>query len=44
VVSGVVGYAAIAWLIRFLGTRSTLPFVVYRVGLGIFLLVWLSMR
>lgn len=33
----VVGYAAIAWLIRFLGSRSTLPFVVYRVlaGLGI---------
>lgn len=30
-----VGYAAIAWLIRFLGTRSTLPFVVYRVVAGV---------
>lgn len=30
-----VGYAAIAWLIRFLGTRSTLPFVIYRVAAGL---------
>jgi undecaprenyl-diphosphatase len=43
-VAGVVGYASIAWLIRFLGTRSTLPFVVYRVGLGIFLLAWLAVH
>jgi len=28
------GYASIAWLLRFLRTRSTLPFVVYRVLLG----------
>lgn len=37
ITSFVVGYASIAWLLRFLGSRSTLPFVVYRVvvGLGI---------
>ena len=40
VVAGVVGYGAIAWLIRFLGTRSTLPFVIYRVAVGLFLLGW----
>jgi undecaprenyl-diphosphatase len=43
-VAGMVGYASIAWLIRFLGTRSTLPFVIYRVGLGVFLLVWLALH
>ncbi|HEY3359067.1 MAG TPA: undecaprenyl-diphosphatase UppP [Polyangia bacterium] len=30
----VVGYASIAWLMRFLRTRTTLPFVAYRVALG----------
>jgi undecaprenyl-diphosphatase len=34
-VSFVVGYAAIAWLLRYVSTRSYLPFVVYRVGLGL---------
>ena len=34
VVSFVVGYAAIAWLLRYVSTRSYLPFVVYRVALG----------
>lgn len=34
VVSFVVGYAAIAWLLRYVTTRSYLPFVVYRVLLG----------
>jgi undecaprenyl-diphosphatase len=34
VVSFVVGYAAIAWLLRYVSTKSHLPFVVYRVGLG----------
>jgi undecaprenyl-diphosphatase len=28
------GYAAIAWLLRFLSTHSTVIFVVYRVALG----------
>jgi undecaprenyl-diphosphatase len=34
VVSFVVGYAAIAWLLRYVSTRSYLPFVIYRIGLG----------
>ena len=37
-VSFVVGYAAIAWLLRYVTTRSYLPFVLYRVGLGVFTL------
>jgi undecaprenyl-diphosphatase len=32
------GWAAIAWLIRYLRTRSTLIFVVYRVALGVLLI------
>ena len=34
VVSFVVGYAAIAWLLRYVSTQSYLPFVIYRVALG----------
>lgn len=34
VVSFVVGYAAIAWLLRYVTTRSYAPFVLYRVALG----------
>ena len=34
IVSFVVGYAAIAWLLRYVSTRSYTPFVVYRVALG----------
>lgn len=34
VVAFVVGYAAIAWLLRYVSTRSYLPFVIYRIGLG----------
>jgi undecaprenyl-diphosphatase len=30
----VVGYAAIAWLLRYISTHSYVPFVVYRIGLG----------
>lgn len=37
--SGVVGFLTIAFLLRFLRTHSTLPFVVYRVALGILLIV-----
>lgn len=39
VVSFVVGYAAIAWLLRYVTTHSYTPFVVYRIGLGIVTLV-----
>ena len=34
VVSFLVGYAAIAWLLRYVSTRSYLPFVLYRIALG----------
>jgi len=33
-VAFVVGYASIAWLLRYIATRSYAPFVVYRVVLG----------
>jgi undecaprenyl-diphosphatase len=39
VVSFVVGYAAIAWLLRYVTTRSYTPFVVYRVALGALTLI-----
>jgi len=41
-VAAVSGYASIAWLLRFLRTRATTPFVVYRIALGAFLLVGVS--
>jgi undecaprenyl-diphosphatase len=42
VVSFLVGYAAIAWLLRYVSTKSFLPFVIYRIALGslTLLLVW----
>jgi undecaprenyl-diphosphatase len=39
VISFVVGYAVIAWLLRYLAHGSFTPFVVYRVALGLALLV-----
>jgi undecaprenyl-diphosphatase len=33
--AAVSSYASIAWLLRFLRTRTTIPFVVYRVALGL---------
>jgi undecaprenyl-diphosphatase len=35
--AAVSGYLSIAWLLRFLRTRATTPFVVYRVALGLLL-------
>lgn len=35
VVAFVVGYAVIAWLLRYISTRSYAPFVVYRILLGL---------
>ncbi|WP_110241427.1 undecaprenyl-diphosphate phosphatase [Nocardioides gilvus] len=35
VVSFVVGYAAIAWLLRYVSTKSYTPFVIYRIALGL---------
>jgi undecaprenyl-diphosphatase len=42
VVSALVGYAAIAWLMRFLGTRRLVGFAVYRVALGVLLIALLA--
>ncbi|MQW75146.1 undecaprenyl-diphosphate phosphatase [Nocardioides sp. dk4132] len=42
VVSFIVGYAAIAWLLRYVSTRSYTPFVIYRVALGALVLVLLG--
>lgn len=38
IVSFIVGYAAIAWLLRFLVRHSTMVFVVYRIGVGLLLI------
>jgi len=42
VVSAVAGYAAIAWLLRYLRSHSTMIFVWYRLALGVLLYVLLS--
>jgi undecaprenyl-diphosphatase len=42
VVAFVVGYAAIAWLLRYVSTRSYAPFVLYRVALGLLTFVLLG--
>lgn len=39
----VVGYASIAWLLRFLVRHSTAVFIVYRIGLGCAVIVLLSL-
>ena len=38
----VVGYLVIAWLIKFVMTKSFMPFIIYRIGLGSTLLVLLA--
>lgn len=42
IVSFVVGYAAIAWFLRYLTSHSTVVFVVYRVALGTLLIILLA--
>ena len=37
-----VGFAVIAWLMRWLTTKSYLPFVIYRVALGLLVMVLLG--
>lgn len=41
--SFVVGYASIAWLLRYVARHSTIIFVVYRVFAGTFLLTLLAL-
>ena len=42
VIAFVVGYAVIAWLLRYLQTRSFLPFVVYRLALAALIVALLA--
>jgi len=42
VVAFIVGYAVIAWLMKFIQTKSFLPFVFYRIALGALILLLLS--
>ncbi|MDQ3785813.1 MAG: undecaprenyl-diphosphatase UppP, partial [Actinomycetota bacterium] len=39
VVAFLVGYAVIAWLMRYISTHSYMPFVIYRIALGVLLFV-----
>jgi undecaprenyl-diphosphatase len=39
VVAFLVGYAVIAWLMKYISTHSYLPFVLYRIALGVLLFV-----
>jgi len=41
IVAALSGYASIAWLLKFLRTRSTMPFVIYRVILGLVIIAML---
>jgi len=40
IVSGLVGYVVIAWLIRYLERRTFTVFIVYRLALGVVVLLW----
>ena len=42
VVAAITGYASIAWLLRFLRTRTTMPFIVYRILAGAAILALLA--
>lgn len=41
-VAFVVGYAVIAWLMRYISTKSFTPFVIYRIALGTVLIILLA--
>jgi len=43
IVSGIVGYLSIAFLISYLKRKSTMLFIIYRIVLGIIILVLLSL-
>ncbi len=42
IIAGISGYFAIAFLMNFLKTRTTIPFVVYRIALGIIILAMIA--
>lgn len=41
-VSFVVGYAVISWLMKFIATKSFMPFIIYRIALGTLILTLLA--
>ncbi|AWW40763.1 UDP pyrophosphate phosphatase [Streptomyces sp. AS58] len=43
VIAFVTGYAVIAWFMKFISTKSFMPFVWYRIALGIVIIVLVSM-
>ncbi|MFS8200018.1 undecaprenyl-diphosphate phosphatase [Streptomyces sp. CWNU-52B] len=43
IVAFVVGYVVIAWFMKFITTKSFMPFVYYRIALGILIIVLVSM-
>jgi undecaprenyl-diphosphatase len=38
----IIGYAVIAWLMKFISTKSFTPFVIYRVAIGSAVLISLA--
>ncbi len=42
VIAFVIGYAVIAWILKYVTTKSFAPFIAYRIGLGTLLLIALS--
>ena len=42
VIAFVIGYAVIAWILKYVTTKSFAPFIAYRIGLGSLLLIALS--
>lgn len=43
VIAFAVGYAVIAWFMKFISTKSFMPFVYYRIALGILIVVLVTM-
>ncbi|MGW6917771.1 undecaprenyl-diphosphate phosphatase [Kitasatospora sp. NPDC054939] len=43
VIAFVVGYAAVSWFLKFISNNSFMPFVIYRVALGIVIIALVSM-
>jgi undecaprenyl-diphosphatase len=41
-VAFIVGYVVIAWLMKFIATRSFMPFIIYRIALGTLVLILLA--
>jgi undecaprenyl-diphosphatase len=41
-VAFIVGYVVIAWLMKFIATRSFMPFIIYRIALGTLILILLA--